>query len=289
VSAACELTVVIPAHDVGATLAAQLDALLAQRWEGRAEVVVVDNRSSDATPRIAREYAARDPRVRVVEARERTGLCHARAAGIDAATSDAIAICDGDDVVGDGWLAAMGDALRAHPVVTGPLEVDRLNPAWLAETRGRPDHHTAATWFGSFPLVSGGNLGLHRTVWREVGPFDEAFTGAEDAEWSLRLAIHGIPVHFAPGALLHYRYRTEARVLWAQGNRYGFARPALRKKVAAAHLPVPGRLAGWRSWLWLVPHLLGLGSRQGRARWSWVAGVRTGHLRGSVHARSLFL
>jgi GT2 family glycosyltransferase len=284
-----ELSVVIPAHDVGPTLGAQLDALVHQEWNGTWEVVVVDNRSTDDTGPVARRYADRYPRVRVVEAMERAGLCHARAVGIDAAFGAAVAICDGDDVVADGWVGAMGDALREHDVVTGPLEVELLNPPWLAETRGRPSRTEAATWFGAFPLVSGGNLGLRRPVWAEVGGFDDAYLGAEDAEWSLRLAEAGVRVHFAPDALLHYRYRSEPEVLWQQGTRYGLNRPRLRRRVAAAGYGVPPRLAGWRSWAWLLAHVRGVQTPEGRARWAWVAGVRLGHLRGSLRDRTLFL
>ena len=286
---AVELSVVIPAHDVGTTLPAQLDALVAQRWSGTWEIVVVDNRSTDDTAAIAREYARTWKHLRIVDAPDRAGLCHARAIGVDAALGAAIAICDGDDIVADGWVQAMGDALRDHPVVTGPLEVDRLNPRWLAETRGRPSATAAATWFGLFPLVSGGNLGLRRSVWETVGGFDEAFLGAEDAEWSLRLAIAGIAVHFAPDALLHYRYRTEPDVLWRQGTRYGLNRPRLRRAVAAAGYTPPPWYAGRRSWAWLVVHLPGVRTPEGRARWSWVAGVRIGHLRGSLRDRTVFL
>ena len=46
---AVDLTVVIPAHNAAATLGRQLDALVAQEWSGSWEVVVVDNRSTDAT------------------------------------------------------------------------------------------------------------------------------------------------------------------------------------------------------------------------------------------------
>ena len=284
-----DLTVVIPANDVGTTLSAQLDALAPQQWAGSWEIVVVDNRSTDDTRAIALDYARRWDHVRVVDAPDRPGLCHARAIGISSARGAAIAICDGDDVVADGWVRAMGDALRDHPVVTGPLEVDRLNPRWLAETRGRPSATEAGTWFGLFPLVSGGNLGLHRSVWNAVGEFDDAYLGAEDAEWSLRLARAGITVHFAPDAVLHYRYRAEPDVLWRQGNRYGLNRPRLRRRIAASGYPPPSRFSGWRSWAWLVAHLPGLRTQHGRARWSWVAGVRIGHLRGSLRDRTLFL
>lgn len=284
-----DLSVVIPAHNVADTLAEQLDALLAQSWPGEWEVVVVDNRSTDATPDLVRGYAARHARVRLVDAPERPGLCFSREVGVLRAASDHVAICDGDDIVGPQWVAAMGDALRDHRVVTGPLDVDRLNPPWLVETRGRLDTDRCRTWYGAFDVVAGGNLGIRRDVFTEVGFFDERFIGAEDHEFSLRLHEHGIPIHFAPDALLHYRYRADARVLWAQGNTYGRSRPELRTRVVEAGLVPPSRVAGWRSWAWLVRHSPELRTEHGRARWLWVAGNRVGQLRGSIRARSLFV
>src|SRR5579884_428921 len=284
-----DLSVVIPCRDVAGTLPEQLDALLRQQWGGTWEIVVVDNRSTDATAAVARSYATRHARVRLVEAPDRAGLCYTRAVGIDAAASDEVAVCDGDDVVSDGWVRAMGDALREHAVVTGPLEVDRLNPPWLAASRGRPSRTTCATWYGLFPLVSGGNLGLRRDVWRAVGGFDDRYLGAEDAEFSLRLHEHGVPVHFEPAALVHYRYRRSARALWQQGLTYGHGRPFVRRRVRESGLVPPSPVAGWRSWAWLVVHLPDLVSRAGRARWLWVAGNRVGQVRGSVEARTLFV
>jgi glycosyltransferase involved in cell wall biosynthesis len=287
--AAVDLSVVIPAHNVAETLGEQLDALLGETWDGEWEIVVVDNRSTDGTAALALQYAGRDARVRVIDAPDRAGLCYSREAGVRAAVSDRVAVCDGDDVVEPGWVRAMGEALREHRVVTGPLDVDRLNPPWLVETRGRLDSEGVRTWFGAFPVIAGGNLGIRKDVFDEVGGFDQGYIGAEDHEFSLRLAQHGIPIHFAPDARIAYRYRSEASVLWRQGNTYGRSRPRLRRRVVEAGLPAPSRFAGWRSWLWLLRHLPGLGSPEGRARWAWVAGNRVGQLRGSVEARSVFV
>lgn len=283
------LSVVIPARDVAATLPAQLEALLAQEWKEEWEIVVVDNLSTDGTADIVRKYSERDARLRVVDASARTGLCYARATGIHAARFDAIAICDGDDIVGPRWLRAMGEALHHDDVVTGPLEVDRLNPPWLAASRGRPSPTTCATWYGLFPVVSGGNLGLRREVWERVGGFDEHFLGAEDAEFSLRLHQHGIGVRFAPDALVHYRYRDSIRALWCQGTQYGLGRPLVRRRMRELGMHPPSPVAGWRSWVWLVLHLPDVRTTTGRARWAWVAGNRLGQLRGSVRARTLFI
>lgn len=288
-SCVVDLSVVIPCHDVAGTLGEQLDALLAQDWDGAWEIVVVDNRSTDGTAPLVQDYAAKDARVRLVTANERAGLCYSRAEGIEAAASDHVAICDGDDVVGPRWVAAMGDALRAHRVVTGPLETESLNPQWLRETRGDQDLHECRTWYDRFPIIAGGNFGIRTEVLAEVGGFDDRFVGSEDHELSLRLWQHAVPIFFAPDALLHYRYRAGARDLWRQGNVYGATRPLLRRRVRAAGIEPPSRFAGWRSWAWLVVQLPSLRSATGRARWLWVAGNRWGQLRGSVRARSLFV
>ncbi|MFM7270462.1 MAG: glycosyltransferase [Actinomycetes bacterium] len=284
-----DISVVMPIRNVEATLLEAVDAVLAQEWSGTFEVLLVENRSSDATPTIAAALATRDHRVRVVPALDRDGLAYARHVGIDAATSDRVVICDGDDVVTAGWLAAMADALERARVVTGPCDPFPLNPEWLARSRGIYPPDRPLEWHRLFPIASGGNVGLHRDVFAEVGGFRDDFLGAEDHEFSLRLAVAGIPVGFAPGARILYRMRAEPRALWRQGLGYGRNRPRLRREVARAGLRAPARLSGIRSWIRLVATIPGLRHGAGRAQWCWIAGVRIGHVLGSVRDRTLFL
>lgn len=284
-----DLSVVMPIRNVEATLLEAVDAVLAQAWSGTFEVILVENRSSDGTPALAASIAARDERVRVVPASGRDGLVYARHVGIDAAASDRILICDGDDVVTEGWLAAMAAALDTARVVTGPCDPFPLNPEWLARSRGVYPTDRALEWHGLFPIASGGNLGLHRDVITEVGGFRDDFVGAEDHEFSLRLAIGGIPVAFAPDARLLYRMRAQPRALWRQGLGYGRNRPRLRREVARAGLRAPGRVSGIRSWVRLMVSVPSLRHGPGRAQWCWIAGVRVGHVLGSVRDRTLFL
>ena len=88
---------VVPAYEVAAYLPACLDSVLAQTHR-HLEVVVVDDGSPDASGAIAEEYAARDPRVRVVHTENR-GLGAARNEGIRHATGRYLAFADSDDVV----------------------------------------------------------------------------------------------------------------------------------------------------------------------------------------------
>lgn len=289
-AAPCELSVVIPALNEERTLPAQLEALLAQEWTGSWEVVVADNGSTDGTAEVVRRFSAGYPRVRLVEAGARPGLNACRNAGAAAGRGRSFALCDADDLVGDGWVSAMGEALRDHELVTGPLELDRLNPGWLAATRGRGDERGVPTFYGVFPYARGGNLGLQRATWERLGRFDEDFpNGAEDIEFGLRAWHAGVPLHFVEGAIVHCRYRSRPRELWRQGTTYGRSRPLIRRRLKELGAPAPAPIAGWRSWLWLAAHLPGLRSPEGRAGWVWVAANRLGHVQGSLRHRCLLV
>lgn len=289
-TASCDLTVVIPARNEERTLPAQLEALLGQQWSGTWEVVVADNGSDDGTAEVVRRFAAVDPRVRLVDAGARPGLSACRNAGVAAGWGRSFALCDADDLVGDGWVAAMGEALRHHEFVTGPLELDRLNPQWLAATRGRGDERGLPTFYGVFPYAHGNNLGLQKASWERLGRFDEDFpNGAEDIEFGLRAWHAGVAVHLVETARVHYRYRGRSRDLWRQGTTYGRSRPLIRRRLKELDAPAPGPLAGWRSWLWLLLHLPGLRSPEGRAAWVWVAANRVGHVEGSLRHRCLLV
>lgn len=286
-----EFTVIIPAYNEAEVIAQQLDALIEQIWDGSWDVLVVDNRSTDGTAEIVHEYHRRDPRFRVIAANERQGISYARNAGIEASRGRSFALVDADDLVAHGWVAAMGTALRDHPFVTGPLELGRLNPPWLVDSRGRRDETEAPTFSGLFPTAHGNNMGMQKALWEKIGGFDEdiRLLGAEDIEFSMRAWIDRIPCSFVPGAIAHYRYRTEPGVLWQQGRRYGRARPLVARMMRERKGIRPRRFGGWRSWAWLVVHLPDLFHPERRTGWVWVAANRLGQLEGSIRYRALFV
>ena len=62
------------------------------------EIVVVNDGSTDRSPQMAHDWAARDPRVKVVD-KENEGLAFARRDGLLAATGDYINFLDSDDTL----------------------------------------------------------------------------------------------------------------------------------------------------------------------------------------------
>lgn len=282
------LSVVIPAYNVAATIEEQLSALLEQTFSEPWEILVVDNRSTDDTLAIVSKLAEEHPRIRIIRAFDRQGIGYARNTGARAARYESIAICDGDDIVGPGWLTAMGEALRDHDLVVGRLEVDRLNAPWLACSRGRPAPGIEL-FHGIFPRLHGCNHGFQRRIWADLGGFDETFTETvEDHDFSLRAWNAGYPVHYAPDAIVHYRYRSSLRSLWRQGRSYGTGRAHVVRRLRRLGYRPP-LFPGWKSWLWLLVSTPLAVTPHRFKRWVWVLANRLGQLEGSVRYRVLYL
>jgi glycosyltransferase involved in cell wall biosynthesis len=284
-----DLSVIIPAHNEENHLATQLDALLAQKWDGEWEAIVVDNRSTDNTAAIVEAYALRDDRVRLVYAGDKADKSYALNVGVSHAAAHALAFCDADDVVAEGWLEAIAAGLDQNQVVTGPNELDLLNDPWLAESRGRSIEQPCGSFFGIFPTIRGNNFGVTRSAWKTLEGMNEAFHPVEDLEFSLRCWLRDIEVSGLPDAIVHYRYRSTARVLWRQGFAYGSHRPAIAHLLKATGNPTPPKFSGWKSWIMLVVTAPKLVTRRGRATWLWIAGNRAGQVVGSCRYRTLML
>jgi glycosyltransferase involved in cell wall biosynthesis len=116
------------------TRAAGIERLLAlaaawRRPAGSAEIVVVDNGSTDGTPDVLRAARAASP-LPVVLCREETpGLSNARNAGIRAAGGQVLLFTDDDVIPESDWLVAVEDVARRMPHLAFG---GRVTPEWQA-------------------------------------------------------------------------------------------------------------------------------------------------------------
>ncbi len=273
------LSIVVPVYNAGPALTEQLDALLASMSD-TTELLVVDNRSTDDSREIARRYEASDPRVRVIDAVDRQGEPHARNTGIAAARSDFIAFCDADDVVAPGWATAMRDALERAAFVTGPVELDRLNPEWLAGFRGRRMFAEIPRTAGNIPFAHGCNFALRRAAIERVGGFDERVMIGCDIDFAIRAHRAGVTLEWAPAAMVHYRHRATTRQRWKQAYAFGRATHHLRV-LAEEDDGLRQRLRRQvRRCGWLIARTPSVARRPDRARWLWTAALVLGEIRG---------
>jgi len=283
-----DLSVIIACRNEADRIGHQLDALARQSWDRDWEVIVVDNGSTDGTAAIATAHEGLRGRLRVVDASDGAGAAFARRRGVETSTAPMLAFCDGDDVVAEGWLQAIGDALLRHDLVTGSVDVLELNDPGVAMTRGR-SRPGEPPRFGSLTFLRSNNGGMTRAAWDALGGFDEQFPGLEDIELGLRATARSIPIHFVPEAVVHYRYRTDTRSLWRQAYYYGASQARLAQRCRELGLPPPRRLATLKSWAWLILNVPFLYRRRTRLRALWTFGFRLGAIvtsvRVSVHGR----
>lgn len=93
----CGISVIIPVYNGERYLAATIESVLAQTYQDY-ELILVDDGSTDRSPAICEEYAARDSRIKVIH-QANGGAAHARDVGVqNAGDHTGIVFLDADDL-----------------------------------------------------------------------------------------------------------------------------------------------------------------------------------------------
>jgi len=194
---------VVPAYNEEALIGVCLAAIEAEisRTRCRAEIIVVDNGSSDAT----RQIASTIPNVRVVDEPQR-GRVQARRAGCLVSKGKFIANVDADTILPEGWLCtALAEFSRRPDLValSGPVTLyDLRKSARLVAAgfyRGVYVIHLLSRLLARCGSVMlGGNSIVSRRALETAGGFNPEFRfWGEDAELAHRLSRVGV-VSFTP-------------------------------------------------------------------------------------------
>jgi 1,2-diacylglycerol 3-beta-glucosyltransferase len=207
------VSVIIPAKDEVRVIEGAVRTACTQAYEGRLEVIVVDDRSTDGTAELL-ERLGTEVTFRVVRTPPGTiGKAAALEIGVAQSRGDLIAVFDADARLGPQVLAQMVPHL-ADPRV-GAAQGRRLvyNPGrnWL--TRVQADEYRvfqtllqrARQAVGAFVCLAGNGLMVKREALAAVGGWnEEALT--EDIDLTVRLHLAGLEI----------RYVYEAEI-WEEG------------------------------------------------------------------------
>jgi glycosyltransferase involved in cell wall biosynthesis len=206
-----KVSVVIPVFNGEPTIAETLESVFAQRFDGRIEVIVVNDGSTDGTRAVLEKYG---DRIRVID-QPNCGVSAARNAAIAAATGEYIALLDGDDTWTEDKLDKTVPVLDQNPecvaVFSDGITVDSagvgiLAPSYVA--RGYDHSPTLDEMLdnGPWPILIG-SLVVRRETLQAVRGFAEEFGreyGAEDAFAYLRIRELG-EILYVPHKLLRCR------------------------------------------------------------------------------------
>lgn len=109
------ISVVIPAYNYSQTLPRAVESVLAQLVEGRTELLVIDDGSTDATPEVVEKLlAVHVGRFRALR-KTNGGLSSVRNLGIEEASGRYLVFLDADDEMAPGALAALIHHIASNP------------------------------------------------------------------------------------------------------------------------------------------------------------------------------
>ncbi len=211
------LSVVVPMHDVGRYLERCVKSLLAQ--DGRVEVVLVDDGSTDATREVASRLATSHENVRLVT-QAHAGVGAARNRGVQQARGDYLAFCDADDVVPRQGYSRLVEALErsGSDVAVGAAAIQVkgrfTQPEWVRRSNPRRRIGAPLTEIPEIlgNLVVGARV-FRRTAWDSAGLRFEAEDERGDARLVVRSLLASRAVDVVPAVVYRWFARDDNRSL----------------------------------------------------------------------------
>lgn len=172
------------------------------------ELIIIDDGSKDDLCTVLSEYTGRDNRVKILRNEKNQGIINSLNRGIDLAQGEFIARMDSDDIAMKDRLEKQLGFLEQHPdyalVGTNAITIDEDG-----KETGHLDFPTShesiyrsiilrnpilhPTWF------------LRRSIFTEMGCYDEKASRVEDYEFLLRIAPK-YKIGNVPERLLYYRF-----------------------------------------------------------------------------------
>jgi glycosyltransferase involved in cell wall biosynthesis len=209
-----KISFVIPAYNEETMIARCVESVLREvkAANANAEIVVVNNASTDRTKEIAQSFKD----VRVVD-EPRKGLTFARQAGFAASSGELIANIDADTHLTHGWIQTAEQAFLSDKrlvAFSGPFIYDQLSflervSVNIFYTAGYLIYLFLHDVLGKGAMLQGGNFVIRRSAIESIGGFDTsiAFYG-EDTDMARRLSKVGkvvwtwkLPMHASPRRL----------------------------------------------------------------------------------------
>lgn len=202
------LAVVVPAYNEAGQLEQCLENLLEQADE-LAEIIVVDNNSTDGTLDLAKRYAANDTVIKVLT-EKRQGLVATRNHGFLAAKAEIIARIDADTLVQPGWALAIRRHFAKHPsiaAITGDTHYYDAPMDWLTSRASALILDKCNRAAGGFPCLYGPNMAIRTNIAKQLAGESCAGQINEDLDLTIHLFNKDLAMGYEPAMLAYVSSR----------------------------------------------------------------------------------
>jgi GT2 family glycosyltransferase/2-polyprenyl-3-methyl-5-hydroxy-6-metoxy-1,4-benzoquinol methylase len=216
-----KVSIVIPAYNKVELTAACLQALAKNTTGYEYEVIIVDDCSTDATPRILNTLSGD---VKVIRNETNLGFARSCNKGASLAAGEYLIFLNNDTVPLAGWLEPMVRAAQADAKIGAVgskllFEDGSIQHAGVVFNRvglpyhiyyGFPTNFPAVNKRRRFNAVTAACMLVRRELFERLGGFDEGFlNGYEDVDFCLRLRAAGYEILYEPESVLfHFEKQT---------------------------------------------------------------------------------
>jgi len=258
------VSVLVPAHNAEATLAATLRSALDSSYSNL-ELVLVDDGSTDRTSVIADEAARSDERVRVFRQPHR-GVSAALNRGLAEVRGEFVARLDADDLWHTSKLAKQVELIAADPAVALVYAFVRyVNAEGRVVADGPPQKlsgHALCQCLYEGIVGGGSSVLVRRSILEAIGGYEESLSVWEDLLMHLHAAAVG-EIAFVPEYLVGYRVRAGSSSSNRQISLENWRRA--RRRIRADFPNIPKFVHNWSDARRLLDFALGFVSDGRRA------------------------
>lgn len=141
------LSIIIPTYNESSVLARAMKAILAVRPECEHEFIVIDDRSTDDTPKILNSFLG----LRIVRPDKRGGTSSGRRLGAEVAKGDVLCFIDAHVWPDPGFFDLLNETCLSHPdsIVSPGLTQHTIKGDWIA----LPEKRKATNYGGGFQFA----------------------------------------------------------------------------------------------------------------------------------------
>jgi len=215
-----QVSIIVPVFNGQNTIRDCIDSLLNLNFPRQdREIIIVDNGSSDRTPKILAEYGD----LIYCYQEQHRGASAARNHGIDNSRGKRIAFTDADCVVDTEWLLNLVPHLSNPSVGIVGGKILAKRPANKIELFGERihDHQKAIDEFYP-PYVISMNWASPRQLLIEIGGFDTSLLRGQDSDLSYRIGAKGYTLVYEPKSVIYHNNEKNLFGLFQEGSIHGF-------------------------------------------------------------------
>jgi cellulose synthase/poly-beta-1,6-N-acetylglucosamine synthase-like glycosyltransferase len=261
------ISVIIPAYNEETLIKECLKSVIKQEYDGKIEIIVVDDCSTDKTPDIVRKYG-----VKLISHERNMGRAKALENGMRVAKNNILVWLDADTILDKHALKNIVKHFGDNRVKAVCGNVIPWNRSKLWSLIQREEYavpfyfiKNAQSKLGKVLIASGAFSAFDRSILLEVGCNSK--TVAEDFDVTMKIHRKGYSVAYASDAIA-YTYAPESvNSLFGQRRRWarGFAEVMLKHRLVKSlcieefFAFIGGSVRHLTMWLWSIPLYLALG------------------------------